>query len=285
MLEYRNDIKETSYSRNIMPDSFSKSFPFYPETVGYFDASDKYYAKRSGLKNYLLFITVEGKGELSQNGQSCFLTPGSALLIDCNPYQEYRTVKGEGWKFFFLHFSAAQMDGYQSLLLKKLTPITLRSPDTACRLIGKIYKQPLVPSAQNAAAQSNLISALLFELTNSLDTSDKIKRQRDEITRLADFIRANSEKDLHLEDFMQLTHLSKHHLIRTFEGQTGLSPYKYLHFCRIEKALSLLPDTQKSIAQIAFEVGYNDPVVFIRHFKFFHKMPPGQYRGTYILLP
>ena len=105
--------------------------------------------------------------------------------------------------------------------------------------------------------------------------------EREDIAALAAFIRDNFVENLHIEDFVKETHLSKHHLIRLFERQIGLSPYRYLHLCRVTHAGILLRDSDIPVGEIAYGVGYNSPTVLIRHFRAFFGMTPGEYRGRY----
>lgn len=106
----------------------------------------------------------------------------------------------------------------------------------------------------------------------------KPEPEREDIAALAAFIRSNFVENLHVEDFVKETHLSKHHLIRLFEKQIGLSPYRYLHLCRVRRAEILLRDSEYQVAQIAYGVGYNSPTVLIRHFRAFFGTTPGEYR-------
>lgn len=104
------------------------------------------------------------------------------------------------------------------------------------------------------------------------------KAEREDIARLASFIRENFVEELHIEDFVKETHLSKHHLIRLFEKQTGVTPYRYLNLCRVRHAGKLLRHTDIPVAAIAYGVGYNSATVLIRHFRAVCGMTPGEYR-------
>lgn len=284
MLEYNLDLKSYSYQHVLTLDTLAQSFPFYPIEVGYFHARDAYYTKRSGLDNYLLIITVGGSGHISWKGQKAILEKGQAVLIHCDDYHEYATTSGMDWCFFYVHFSAVSMEGYHRLFLKSLSPVQLVGLETACSLMERLYKYASETSSLVAAAQSNIISALLTEMAVSLAKRDSEFSRNHRVQKLADFIRENCEKPLNLDDFMEMVHLSKYHLIRIFERQIGMPPYKYLHLCRIERSIHLLKNTDLSVSQIAGMVGYTDSVVYIRHFRSFHKMTPGKYRSTSILM-
>lgn len=287
MLEYRLDLHTDSYSYSPTLDDFAKSFPYYCTDSGRFIAGDKYYTKRDGFESYLLIVTVDGSGKLLWGPHSCVLEKGSAVLIDCRTYQEYYTIEGNYWNFHFLHFSAQSLDAYKNALLSALTPVNLRSLKNVQRLMEKIYRLSFKNDVLSYSAISSNISALLTEMLYSLADEDKttLQLQRTDITNLVEFIRSNCTKPLHLNDFTDITNLSKHHLIRTFSRQMGIPPYKFLHMCRINRAQLLLRSTDMTVEQIAYEVGYNDSVVFIRHFRSFNNTTPAVYRKASIMLP
>lgn len=287
MLEYWLDLHPDSYSYFPTLDDFAKSFPFYCTDSGKFIAGDKYYTKREGFNSYLLIVTTDGAGRLVWNGQSCVLGKNSAVLIDCNTYQEYSTLEGGNWTFYFVHFNALSLEGYKNALLSSLTPVNLRSLKNVERLIEKIYQKSFKNDLLSYSSISSNISNILTEMLYSLadDGKSTLQLNRADISELAEYIRVNSAKPLHLEDFTTLTNLSKHHLIRTFSRQMGMSPYKFLHLCRINHAQILLRSTDMSVEEIAYEVGYNDSVVFIRHFRSFNNTTPAAYRKTSIMLP
>ena len=52
----------------------------------------------------------------------------------------------------------------------------------------------------------------------------------------------------------------------------------FLNFLRINRACTLLKTTEKSVTDIAFEVGYNTVKTFSRNFLRFRGMSPGAFR-------
>lgn len=287
MLEYHLDSLPGCYNCAPVVDGFAQSFPFRCMDSGRFINGDAYYTRRDRFDSYLLIATVDGCGKMCWKGQSCLLENGSAVLIDCNIYQEYFTLPGHKWDFFYLHFRALSMEGYKNALLSKLIFLKLRNPEYVWHLIEQVNQMSRRPDVLSYAAQSNVISNLLTELLYSLvdDHTAAPKLYRPEITALAEYIDSHYKDPLSLEDFSNYTHLSKHYLIRVFARQMGMSPYRYLHMCRISHAQSLLKSSDMTVSQIAYAVGYNDPIVFTRHFKAFHMVTPAEYRKEFILLP
>ncbi len=281
------DLLPGSYGYSPTSDVFAQSFPFYCIDSGKFVNGDRYYTKRDNFDNYLLIVTDSGRGKLVWKNQSCILEKGSAVLIDCNSYHEYFTLPKHEWSFFYLHFKALSMEGYKSAFLSKLTPIKLKLPKSACQIVDQIYQMSFRADIISYATQSNMISNLLTEMLHSLVNDDAATLQiyRPDIAALTEYIRDNCTKSMGIEDFSKMVHLSKSHLIRVFERQTGMSPYKYLHMCRINKAAHLLRVSDMTVAQIAYAVGYDNPIVLTRHFKAFHQTTPREYRKVFVMLP
>lgn len=282
MLEFHMDDIGGSFSYSLTPTKHAQLLPFHLLDIGTFHMGDSYFTRRIGLNNFLLIITTDGCGKLHWKEQSCQLSAASAVLIDCNTYHEYRTIPRHTWSFDFLHFGVLSIEGYQDILLENLTPIQLRSPTQMKKLFEELRQLSSTNSVVGNAVMSHLISSMLTELVGSLaegmESSHNLNYR--DIAALAEFIRKNFVEDLHIDDFMKITNLSRHYLIHTFEKQIGMSPYRYLHMCRINYAQKLLTTTDMSISEIAYSVGYHAPAVFIRHFKSFHGVSPGAYRSS-----
>ena len=59
-----------------------------------------------------------------------------------------------------------------------------------------------------------------------------------------------------------------------FRRDTGLSPARYLHTLRMERARLLLERTFLTVKEVMAYVGVNDPSHFSRDFRRYHGVPP-----------
>ena len=64
---------------------------------------------------------------------------------------------------------------------------------------------------------------------------------------------------------------------RTFTSVYGISPIKYLHNFRIEKAKAILKSDYDTIEQVALSVGYNSIYHFSKMFKLYTGKSPLEY--------
>ena len=284
MLEFVVDHIVDYRTYVVTPVGYRKALPFCPTQLSEHMVGDRYRVRRDGCHDFLLIVTKEGAGYMSQRGQTVQLTAGTAVVIDCEPYQTYGTVEGGTWHFRYFHFNALSMEGFRNSLLSKLTVVNIPDFDRVWDLMGEMYAlcDSGLPAAY--ARLSHAVSDILTDMVCAeADGSGEQGGARSDMLELAAFIRENCAADLHIDDFCTLTNLSRHHLIRLFERHIGITPYRYMHLCRINRALILLQDDRLSVAQIADAVGYVNAAVFIRHFKAFHNITPAAYRSEMYL--
>jgi transcriptional regulator GlxA family with amidase domain len=72
--------------------------------------------------------------------------------------------------------------------------------------------------------------------------------------------------------------MSKTVFAERFRVALGLTPARYLASWRMHKARALLDRSNRSIREIAWDVGYESEAAFNRVFKEHFGSPPGRYR-------
>jgi transcriptional regulator GlxA family with amidase domain len=102
-------------------------------------------------------------------------------------------------------------------------------------------------------------------------SSRRLLRARDTMDRLyADA--------LDIEWLAGSVHLSRAHFIRSFRQAFGETPHRYLQRRRIERAMALLRDTDRSVTDICFDVGFGSLGTFSRTFRDVLGESPREYR-------
>lgn len=76
-----------------------------------------------------------------------------------------------------------------------------------------------------------------------------------------------SPTQLSIEELAKISQLSLFSFKREFKKEFYDSPKNYINTLRIKKAKELLQLSKMSISEIAYEVGFNDPLYFTRLFK------------------
>jgi AraC-like DNA-binding protein len=75
-----------------------------------------------------------------------------------------------------------------------------------------------------------------------------------------------------------VAHLSEAHFIRTFRATFGETPHRYLQRRRVERSMFLLRETDRSVTDVCFDVGFSSLGTFSRTFREIIGQTPSEYR-------
>ena len=106
---------------------------------------------------------------------------------------------------------------------------------------------------------------------------DKVKHA-DAVYKVIEFIKANFQRRMSLEEIAASTYLSKTYLSSLFKKETGYSISEYINIVRIERSKSLLLEENISIIDIANLCGFEDQSYFTKVFKHIVGITPKKYR-------
>jgi transcriptional regulator GlxA family with amidase domain len=83
---------------------------------------------------------------------------------------------------------------------------------------------------------------------------------------------------LAVADLARIAQVSQAHFTRTFRATFGETPHRYLQRRRVERAMHLLRETDRSVTEICFQVGFGSPGTFSRTFHDIVGRSPRAYR-------
>lgn len=98
------------------------------------------------------------------------------------------------------------------------------------------------------------------------------------VAKVEQYIRANLDSPIKLQDIAKAVYLSQFHLSRTFKQLTGRSLVDFVQDLRLAKAGEMLAATDLSVTEIAGLVGFKDAAYFTTCFKNKNGVTPLQYR-------
>ncbi|MGM9613646.1 MAG: helix-turn-helix domain-containing protein, partial [Butyricicoccus sp.] len=127
-----------------------------------------------------------------------------------------------------------------------------------------------------SAVESSMRIYRLFELL--LAPSRQERGEGSPLDDAIQYIRAHVGEPLTLGELAAIARLSPCYFSHSFKRKTGFSPLEYVVNTRIERAKVLLARTTKSVAEIAYEVGYSSGVSLSNLFLKRVGVSPRQYR-------
>ncbi len=103
------------------------------------------------------------------------------------------------------------------------------------------------------------------------DTNRRMLRARDAMDR-------SYAQPLDIPALARIAHVSEAHFTRTFRATFGETPHRYLQRRRVERAMFLLRETDRSVTDICFQVGFGSLGTFSRTFRDIVGRSPREYR-------
>jgi AraC-like DNA-binding protein len=96
--------------------------------------------------------------------------------------------------------------------------------------------------------------------------------------RARDAMDRDYAQPLDIATLAKIAHVSEAHFIRVFRSTFGETPHRYLQRRRIERAMFLLRESERSVTEICFDVGFTSLGTFSRTFAEIVGDPPTTYR-------
>ena len=99
------------------------------------------------------------------------------------------------------------------------------------------------------------------------------------IKKAKTLIDADISKHITIEFLSEKVGIGNTKLKRGFKQLFKMGLYTYLRKQRMERAVELIADTNRTIKEIAKATGFRYSSNFVSAFKSYHGMPPGKYRA------
>lgn len=95
------------------------------------------------------------------------------------------------------------------------------------------------------------------------------------IVKVISYINQHFSEDLSVKKLAKMYSMSENTFLRHFKKTCGKSPKHYIIELRLEKAMTLLKETNLSVGEVAEKTGFNSVVRFSAIFKKYYKVSPG----------
>src|ERR671930_2541061 len=105
-----------------------------------------------------------------------------------------------------------------------------------------------------------------------------IEEQNRRLLRARDAMDRTYAEPLDVPALARIACVSEAHFIRTFRATFGETPHRSLQRSRVERSMFLLRETDRSVTDICFEVGFTSLGTFSRTFREIVGETPSDYR-------
>jgi AraC family transcriptional regulator of arabinose operon len=244
--------------------------------TGEFDEGPDYTTfRRRGTTDWLLVQTLDGQGRFGHVRAE----PGSVTLVRPGTLHDYGTV-GDRWHFLYAHVNP-KPDWLPLLDWPEVAPgiVQLQPAGPTFERIAEHlrdavrHQRSVLPQAEQLSANS-LEAALLWCGTQN----PKAVQIDDRLLRAIELIDQDLTANLDIPRLARAVNLSVSRFAHLFRNQLGVSPQQFVERRRLDAAARLLELTSRSVASVAAEVGYADPLYFSTRFRLHTGSSPTTYR-------
>jgi len=110
--------------------------------------------------------------------------------------------------------------------------------------------------------------------------SRAVEEQNRRLLRARDAMDRTYAEPLDVPALARIARVSEAHFIRTIRATFGETPHRYLQRRRVERAMWLLRETDRSVTDICLDVGFNSLGTFSRTFRDIVGTSPLAYRRS-----
>ena len=128
------------------------------------------------------------------------------------------------------------------------------------------------------------------EILGTMGITQKLSDQQDsdipftKLGEIVQYIHDNVQQPISIAQMAQKLHYSVSSLERLFRRMLQTTPMEFIRKIKMQYACKALMNSDTTISEIAFSLGYSDQSHFIREFKKSMKETPFQYRKQYLNL-
>lgn len=252
----------------------AKELFFYPTWCGHYYCNENYFMRRESYPPLLIVFVRKGAFHVEYRGEKKQARRGDVVLLDCLEPHYYHAE--DGLEFLYMHFDGGNSHALARHVIETQGWLIQRESNM---MVGKLLYD-MVDFYERGGIETSFDSSMriykLFELL--LTPTEQEKQAASPIDDAIHHIRDNVGKQITLTELAGIAKLSAYYFSHCFKQQTGFSPMEYVVNTRIERAKVLLLRTTKSVAEIAYEVGYSSSGSLINLFIKRVGVSPGRYR-------
>ena len=229
------------------------------------------------------FCVTAGEYTILINDVSYLLMPGDIAICGSGDIHSYQTdIKN----------SAAIILIFDPMILKKITwpdncsfvlPV-IKGNTHLTDIFSYIFHAPNTNDAYNLLITAKIFELcgfcqLLLEKSETKDTKNtKALLNIDKISTVLEYISQDLSNDFDIQTLAKIANMSVGHFCYVFKNTLGVSTSTYINQLKVEQAMILLRETDRSITDICFQCSFETIRSFNRAFKRHTNTTPTQYR-------
>jgi AraC-like DNA-binding protein len=237
---------------------------------------------------YLVHHILSGRGIFTSGDQVIELFKGDSFLIEPGKLVSYKADLDEPWQYRWIAiqgseaeklFTACGVD-WQMPIIHAQAKSNMKKWSEGIQLA---FKERKAGGEHRALGYLYLILSEFEDILKpegSRDTESMTRIER-HVKQVTLQLTTQYAEPISIESLADGLGYNRAYFSKMFKAYNHVTPVTFLLNMRIGKARQLLRErSELTIEQIAYSVGFNDPLYFSKQFKRFYNQSPSQYRKS-----
>lgn len=243
-----------------------------PEIVGVISGLSTTQSNIKDRPSHGFSYKIDGESVFDLRKKEIHQTPGSLLYIPEHENYSRRKITPGDSRYSLINFHAEFAEPAEPRLF------LLPPGENIVQLFKQIERCRRFEGDAGGYESLSLFYHLLAILARSEQIDYTSREQKEQIAPAIEYLESYMfDSDLRISRMPDLCNMSAPTFRHIFISRFGVSPKKYVIHQRMQQAKMILESGEyESIADVAMQVGYEDPLYFSRHFKsIYGKAPSG----------
>lgn len=272
---------------------------------GRFVSNGPWMHKKRNIDSFVIIVGLEGTVYIEQNGEQYEVIPGSILILLPHTTHFGYKVSESSVSYYWCHFYSSEP--YQITQIRSMTEfpnslnkLVYQSDDRNFVLlpiyslyedidsIRILFHQLLhISNTDNYTRYSAdyLLTLMMTDMTQQniskyLQPLKKTEKDK-KFEEILEWIRINIATDISVSRISDRFSYNPDYLSRVFKQKTGMNLQEYIHNIKVLKAKAMLINSNDTIKEIAYNLGFSDEKYFMKLFKEHENLTPTQFRNAY----
>ncbi len=240
----------------------------------------------SAREEYVIHIITKGKGTYQVRGKTYHLSANDAFAIFPEEMICYQADEEDPWSYCWIGFSGIKAsECIANTGMSPEHPVShVKNGKKLEAYIGQMLEARQLTYA-NELKRGSLMMYFLADMINehteaatghmTYDYSGTVY-----VKHAVNYLTQNYHKKIKISELATYIGVNRSYLTNSFKQAMKVSPQEFLVNLRMEKALTLLKQTEQPINVVSAQVGYDDPLAFSKIFKKKYGISPRQFRDS-----
>jgi AraC family transcriptional regulator of arabinose operon len=251
--------------------------------IGHFNTARNHFVERQrGCPDHILIYCMAGAGHCRLHDETWDVVAGNLIYLPADVAHSYFADAADPWSIFWIHFTGLRAgDHVEALALPGNCPIlNVPKQDVMRDAFEQTYRHAVDGFSDLGQLGMTTGLARLIALARIYSQTGTVRTRRteDRILEIIRQLQAEPSRNWRLEELASAAGMSLPHFSERFHKQAGCPPKQFLIGLRLQIASALMQESGLTVAQIAHQVGYEDPYYFSRLFRIHTGQSPREHR-------